>query len=307
MAQQNDNKDQHTVPKFYLTLFTSSRNSAVLWRYIKGNARPKKASPKSASTQEYFYSRRQPSGEWDHSLERQLGRLETATADALKSLGAGDELRSEERKLVAHFIAVQNRRVKAIGDHTAAINRTVGTVEGAINLVTKYRETIFASLTDGQIEEFKTEVQRCGTGIKPSDALHLDRLFDRAFQTGKTISEMTWVVCRTRNAADFLITSDNPAFVRHPERPYDRGVVGINREIGAELGFPLSRNSFLLAHWNDSVPWRVEEVNTNRVRELNTRTVLSASPEIFSPERSDAISAQVMEHAGFRLQYPAIV
>lgn len=41
-------------------------------------------------------------------------------------------------------------------------------------------------------------------------------------------------------------------------------------------------------------------------RNLNTRTVLSASAHIYSPEREQWVADPVMKHASFRLRYPSL-
>ena len=75
---------------------------------------------------------------------------------------------------------------------------------------------------------------------------------------------------------------------------------------GVELGFPLTRDAYMIASWN-SLRTASQEDHADFVCDMNFRTVLSASECVCSPEPSNEISTLVVKHAGFRVQYASVL
>jgi len=152
------------------------------------------------------------------------------------------------------------------------------------------------------VQRFRDEILLRGRGVSLSPKFYLELVPLRATKYAKLITEMDWTVYRSRT--DFFVTSDNPAFARRPDSLADPGLVGLERkDLGVELGFPLSRDSLLLVHWGN-LRVGYQRAAPSRVRELNRRTILSAHEHVYSPERSNTIEALMEEHSDFRLSYP---
>jgi hypothetical protein len=75
--------------------------------------------------------------------------------------------------------------------------------------------------------------------------------------------------------------------------------------LGVELGFPLSRRSFLVAKWGRDRDLQYFRATKSRVRELNTRTVLSAHRHIFAAHRTPELMRLIETTKDFAVAYPS--
>jgi hypothetical protein len=300
-------QQQHTVSRFYLKQFTPETGDKILWQYGRDGTGPTRVSPRHATAEIHFYSVQQADGAWDNSLEKALAEVEQKTAPAIKRLTSGDTLFRGDRETIAYFIGLLLFRVSAIAEHANAENARLQTVDGAIQFLRgdrKYLERLFSK---AEVYAFEQEIRDRGIGVTPIAKHHLLMLATSAPKAARTIFEMQWNVCRTCTGS-YFITSDRPAFTRRPHRLLDPYPVGFQRDdLGAELGFPLSRDAYLLATWKPLPRSHTGTINRQRVRELNRRTVLSATKYVFAPEPSREISALIAEHRGFRVGYPSLL
>ena len=302
-----DKENQHTVPQFYLRQFTPEHGDKILWEYAKTNpTRPSRKSPRDVAAESFFYSKQLKDGSWDHSLEDTLNKVETITAPAYKRLIENEPLKRGDRQIVAQFIGLMVMRTKGPRDAANAHVALLESPQFASDYVRLNDEALCAIYGRDKVQEFIDRVERSGQGLLMPKNFHLTHVFDRADRWGERIMQMSWTIWTARPPA-FFLTSDNPAFARKPSYIKSPGIVGIDRDdLYVELGFPLSSTSFLIARWGQRGGQLLSHMNASamRVLALNTRTVLSATEHVFSPEKSSQIEALVKEHKDFRLQYP---
>jgi hypothetical protein len=300
-------QNQHTVSRFYLKQFTPKTGDKLLWQYGRDGAGPTRVSPRHATAEIHFYSVRRADGTWDDSIEKALAEIEQKAAPAIKRLTSGETLRRGDREAIAYFIGLLLFRVSAIAEHAKAENARLQTVDGAIQFLQRDRKNLERFFSKAEVDAFEQEIRDRGTGVTPVPKHHLLMLAKSTPKAAGSIFEMQWNVCRAC-AGSFFITSDRPAFTRRPHRLLDRYPVGFQRDdLGAELSFPLSRDAYLLATWKHLPQSHTGTINRQRVRELNRRTVLSATQYVFAPQPSPEISALVAEHRGFTVRYPSLL
>lgn len=297
-------RNQHTASKFYLRLCMPDVGQKVLQRYDRTDRTWQVKSPSAATVEDFFYSTRNNDGTWNHKVEQDLGDLERRVAPIFKQLVDGHTLDRSDRGYVAYFIAVQIFRVQYIREFVAAENRKFATVDGAIAFLDQGRQVLRRDLNKKQLDELSQQVRERGEGFNVSDKFYTGDILQRAKKHGHTIGDMTWTVCHAPSRS-FFITSDNPAFVRSPSRLRAPSIMGLARsDLGVELGFPLSKHSFLVASWKRLPRTHQGSVSRERTHELNRRTVLSATRYIYAPERSDDVERLIQESAGFSLKPP---
>ncbi len=302
-----DKKQQHTVSRFYLKRFAQEHGDKVLWQYGKDSTGPTRVSPRAATAEENFYSIPRPDGTWDASIEDALEKVEAKAAPALLRLERDESASGDDREIIAYFVGLLLFRVSAIANHAKEEDARFNTVEGAIQFIQKDRRLLEQIYSKDKVDDFVQELRDRGVGLTAVPKHHLGILAKSPLKAAKTICSMCWQVCRACDG-HFFVTSDNPAFPRRPHRLLDPGIVGIQRDdLQVELGFPLSRGAYLLATWKPLPSSHTGTVTWLRVRELNRRTVLSATNYVFSPQPSREIEALVAEHAAFRVEHPSVI
>jgi Protein of unknown function (DUF4238) len=128
---------QHTVPKFYLKLFTPPFGDKVLWQHSKGQPYPRRVSPKKATAHAHVYSAQRTDGRWDQTLEDNFQRIEAAAAVPLKSLAEGKEPAARDRRIISFFIALMSYRVYGLRSHADAQADLLATPAGTIRYMEK--------------------------------------------------------------------------------------------------------------------------------------------------------------------------
>lgn len=307
MSLDANNQEQHTVSRFYLKGFAQESGDRILWRYGKDGTGPNRISPRDATTESHFYSVKRADGTWDISIEQKLCEIETETAPALRRLAIRETLRKGDREKIAYFVALLFFRVSAVAEHSRRDAARMQTVEGTTKFVEADRDHLERLVSKEEIDAFIEEVQERGFGVTPHEKQHLLLLGSSARKATRNLLLMQWHVCRPPQGG-FFITSDNPAFARRPHSLLDPYAVGIQRDdLGVEIGFPLSRSAYLLASWKAMPARHAGAVSAQRVRELNRRTVLSATEYVFSPKRCPDIATLVAEHNTFKLKHPMLL
>ncbi|HUT57135.1 MAG TPA: DUF4238 domain-containing protein, partial [Phycisphaerae bacterium] len=286
---------QHAVPKFYLRRFVPSTGEHLLWAYARDSGRARRVSPRSATAESHLYSVRGSDGSWDDTLERQLQVIESAAADPLKRLSSGRSLRAKDRECVSVLMGAMVLRVKAPRRTAEEQADSLRTPQGTLKFL-ETRSILPKILPPEVIAAYKARVLLTGRGAEVPRQFHLVNFVARAKRHGDLISKMTWNVYIASHD-DFFVTSDNPAFARRPGHLLDPGLVGIGRaDLGVELGFPLCRDSFLLASWRKGTD-QTAKADGKKVWELNSRTVVSALTYVFSPCRSTKLESLVQRFA----------
>jgi hypothetical protein len=262
--------------------------------------------PRDVAAESFFYSQPLKDGSWDHSLEEDLNKVETMTAPAYRRLIGNQPLKRADRQILAQFIGLMIMRTKGPRDAANTHAEFLESPQFAQDFVAANHEDLSRTYGSAKVEEFRDELNRTGQGLQMPKNFHLKGVFERADRWGESIIQMSWTIWTAKPPA-FFVTSDNPAFARNPCHIKSPGIVGIERDdLGVELGFPLSSRAFLIAKWcRRNAPLLAHcPASVTRVHALNTRTVLSATEHVFSPERSGQIEALVYEHRAFRLAYP---
>jgi hypothetical protein len=279
----------------------------VLWQYSKSDPlTPVRKSPKTAATENYFYSLQLADGTWDHSLEDAFGKIERTAAPIVSRLIRRGALPQGDRNWLAYFMAIQIDRSISIRRHADVQRDKAGTVDGTLRFLDKNREHLLSDRSSQEIEQYIEDVKARGYGVQLTDTFYLPYLLDGAPRLAKRIASMAWTICRPKRP-HFFVTSDNPVFTRRPTWVESPGIVGIDRDdFGVELGFPLSSEQFLLARWPGRQDIAAVDCSKSRVKELNRRTVLCAHEHVFCREKSDVIQSLVYQHQGFRLLHPEL-
>jgi hypothetical protein len=239
---------QHTVPDFYLRSFTPPTGQKCLWAYSKNRPHPHVMSPKKATTHKHVYSDLLKDGSWDETLEDSFGRIETATASPLKELANGHPPGRTERWAISFFMALMWYRPYGLRAHADAQAEALATPDGTIAYI-QSRPDIYDAFSREAVDEYIEKVRNEGRGVRMPKNFHLVNLFERASHVAVSIFAMSWTVEHSVPGS-FFITSDNPVLVRRAQNILDPGLVGFDRDdLEAEMGFPLSRETFLIARW----------------------------------------------------------
>ena len=89
------NKDQHYVSAFYLYNFTNEdqkkesgwkTRKTSIWHFDKNKGVVKERSIHKLATESYLFSFQKEDGAYDHSLDEELGRVESLAANAFREL-----------------------------------------------------------------------------------------------------------------------------------------------------------------------------------------------------------------------------
>ena len=167
------------------------------------------------------------------------------------------------------------------------------------------RATLLKRFSAQDLEEHKNRIRDRKYGVPVAPNCLLIDFPARVKHAAALIADMAWTV-ELATGGCFFVTSDNPAFVRNPKRLTDERIHAVTDE-GSELGFPLSRDAFLVCRRPDRTPFAKGRASASRVRHLNEcGTVLSSHEFVFSPERSEDVASIVAEYSGFRLKLPEL-
>jgi Protein of unknown function (DUF4238) len=297
-------KNQHTVPEFHLRHFLPDAGQQVLWQYSKSHpARPRRVSPRDASAESYFYSTQRKDGTWDHTLEKARGVAETVTAPAMNRLIQNQPPKRGDRQLIAQYIGLMFVRTRGPRDNAASYMAELQSPQFAVDLLEQHWDLFCAEFGEAEVGKFYSDAKEKGAGLTMQKNFQIVKPFERADFWGGEIIRMSWAVWEAP-ASSFFVISDNPAFARDPRKLKAEGILGIGRDdLNVELGFPLSSRSFLIAKWGDGPILERRSCTRMRVLALNTRTVLSALDEVYSPQKDWQIEALVKEHKDYRVQY----
>lgn len=299
-------ENQHTVPEFHLRHFLPDAGQQVLWQYTKSSpGRARQVSPRKASAESYFYSAKRPDGTWDVRLEKALGVVERETAPALNRLIVNERANRTDRQLIAQYIGLMFMRTKLPRDNANAYVAELESPRFAAELVQQHGDSLSAVFGEAGVKQLYVDATK-GAGLVMPKNFHLDDIFERADRWGSKIFQMQWTIWKAPKSS-FFVMSDNPAFARDPCKLKAPGILGLERaDLNVEIGFPLSSRLFLIAKWASGPRLQHRSCTRNRVLALNTRTVLSAANEVYSPQRDEQIESLVNEYKDFRVQFTRV-
>ncbi|GAC68871.1 DUF4238 domain-containing protein [Gordonia soli] len=233
-------KLHHTVPKFYLRGFADERERIVTIR-LPDKKLPPQSIDKTAATNHFYSVAGHPDG--TDAFEKALNRLETPTADALRSLADGDwPLDEEKRTLVSYFLAMQavrgpdqRRNIGHMGTQMIKLEAQFTKAEGA-QAWAKRRLGV-----DVDAEEAARLLDRAARPTQPLKVppeVHLQNMASLSAKLTPYIVGRPWTLVRFERRS--LLTCDSPVgLVRQPEDNQPWQGVGFLTAWG--ITFPVTR------------------------------------------------------------------
>jgi len=293
MVDQNQQADQHTVPKFYLTGFLDPGSRAKrLEIFSKQFGRWLRKAPKSAAVVKHFYSLKQPDGLYDTSIETWLNEsVENPAVIPFRRLARGECVSGDQRSAIAMFIGLLLVRTTKIRETQRSLDRFMSDPRVASGYVERSRQNLLRLYPESEVDDFLRKMNDRNYGLKLPQNWFV-KVLAQGIKYGHFIETMNWQV-EVTNQENPFITSDNPAFVCVPRLRRRPCFVGLARDdLGSELCFPLSSTAYFRASYNQLGPERLKASQT-RVAELNRRVVAHATDFVICPKKSERIEAIV--------------
>lgn len=289
-------KRHHYVPQFYLEYFAREqpgKSTPGFFVYDKEGAEPRFQTAVNTAVEGYFYSLEQPDGSRDHSVEKMLADVESATKPILDGWLTTDSRRldREEVAQVAQFLALLHTRgprnidairemtvifaqeqMKDLASHSAELQAMLDEM--------KAEEGTEWSL-DEAIEALRTVEER--VRLKIVNKYPLVASLQQTDAIVRELRSMYWsfgIVTGDK----FYVTGDTPVCVF---LPFEGGTASFGGGFGnprVQVTFPLSpQRCLVLSHSPDQTPLRLAEVNR--------RTAHVAERFIISPVESSQVAA----------------
>jgi len=288
---------QHSVTAYYLRGFLAP-DEGRLWVYPRDGSEPRPKPVSKCTVEENFYSPVNGDGVADHSVELTIGDIETTAAPGFKRLIAGHQLTQSERRLVSRFLAVLMLRVVRIRDFAEEEQDRFESPDGTRKLIDENRAELSRI---GQLGDAEKRVAS-GQGSDMGDKFYFPEILKVSEKVAPRINAFDWTI-EVAIPGEFFVTSDNPAFPRQPRNIRELRTVGID-ELGMELGVPLSRERFLTIRRGASgLIQRETKATRQRVEQLNFRTVISATHEVFAPIKSEGIASLISQASGISIPF----
>lgn len=210
---------QHTVPQFLLRNFSSGKKPR-LWVFDKSTEQVFQANVRHVAAERRFYDL--TVGETLVSLEGALAALEASASKAVKRIVRDRHLRcltSDDRAVIALFVAVQIVRVRHHRERLLALDRSL-------------REEFRArGINPEQIANYKA--------LTPDDAKFLSiQAVLSPDEYAEHILDKTWLLFETKASHPFYIC-DNPVVLQNLIDRGPRGNLGIGVR-GIEIYLPIS-------------------------------------------------------------------
>jgi hypothetical protein len=210
---------QHYVPQFLLRNFSSGKKPR-LWVFDKSTEQVFQAHVRNVAAERRFYDL--TVGQTLVSLEAALGALETLASTVVRQIVSDHHLRSltsDDRAVIASFVAVQIVRVRHHRERLLALDRSL-------------REEFRARGIDAeQIANYKALTRDDAKFLSIQAALAPD-------EYAKHILDKTWLLFETKPSHPFYI-GDNPVTLQNLVHDGPRGNLGIAAR-GIEIYLPIS-------------------------------------------------------------------
>lgn len=292
-------KRHHYIPRFYLKGFIDPNNEPYIWVYEKGSSNIAKATSQNIGVQKNFYSFNMPQTDKDSdTLEDLFAELEGLVAPIFQKVKARENINEQERILFALFLAFTMTRVPNFRKNveTVAAEHIKKIIVVYASNAKRFRSLIEKTVCkDEQISaevlrEFALDANRWDVKVKPEFSLAMMGL---ALDLVPIFNSMKWMFLIATDDYKF-VTSDNPLFYFDPTHnpTFLRGVGLLNKNV--ELTFPISKDLALLGTWENLEGY--VQINNNRVKAINRRTVVSAKRFVFSSQKSDGFNNLVQKY-----------
>jgi len=294
-------KRQHYLSEFYLRGFVDPYNKPYVWLYEKGNKIIRKASPKDLCVLKEYYSFTTPEGEKDsESFENFLAMIETKVAPIFKRIEIGEIPEEDERWWFSFFIAFMMTRVpnyrdnveNAVADFIRKFSKICASNPESFKFSVEQFEREKGKKLDKPPEELRKYILGGNYNIVVNPQLSLG-MTTVACDLAPLFYHMKWQFLRATDKYGF-VTCDNPVYRFDPNPgppPFD-GVGLLNRNI--EVTFPVSRDLTILGTWEGVEKYI--QTNNNQVKEINRRTISSASRFVFASIKLEGLNRLVQKH-----------
>lgn len=263
---RSKNKDQHYVAASYLYHFTNDAERSIAKNlretrisYLDKTGGTIKTRPvRKCVTESYLYSYKNVKGEWDHSLDDEIQRVEAKTANAIR----------ETDEQVSIALAASCNEVK-LEDWIFDVF-----LEN-ISWQIKRHHSIIQSITES-LEEYGEQAKRIALKVVKNIGAGGEMNFKSLFNRRKKA-----ILCAVGDD-NFFVTSDNPICGFRKDGPNG---IGYDE---TEIYFPISRDYLLLLYgvgYQEQIHLHLEYDNSFFM-ELNRCLSRNAERYVFSPSES---------------------
>ena len=279
-------RNHHVVPVLSLQHFVDQRGQ--VWSYDKNNGRHWSAIPEETAFITHFYSFEREDGTMDTTIEKLIGRVESAAANAYEKLVAGEMIKGKDREAFAHFVALMVSRTptqRRIAAKTYALGMSVhlaatGQIEGAFeSMVARMRKDGLEVREDDlpALRESMSDLSQFEVAIPKELTL---RSLELADVLVRVFLKMKWSLWRP--GGHYFVTCDNPV-VRNIDPRTVHPLMGDHGYLNktAQVTLPLSPRMMVCMMWDRGWSWPVE-MPKEHVKEQNQHRAFNAETCIYA-------------------------
>jgi hypothetical protein len=297
-------KKHHYVPVFYLNGFIDPDTHPYIWVYQKGSFEVLKLRPENCGFEKDYYSFVNPSGKRDSdTIEYAFSSLESGVAPIFEKINNEGFPDEKERVALSFFLACAMTRVPSFRN---AIEASVAAVVGKFAMAMASNSEAWRAMLIRYEEETGEKINIPAEELQnfvlsgeydlttnPEVSLQMMVL---AHDFAPVFYHMRWRFLKASEDFRFL-TCDSPLYLCDPTHDH-RSQFGVGLACkNAEISFPISREIALFASWNGREGF--EEVRDQRVRDINQRTVISATRFVYSSQERRGIGRFVRRYEDF--------
>lgn len=231
-------KVQHYVPQSYLRRFSIQGKQDYLHCFDKFKFKKFRVNSKNICCETYFHD---TSEDVDQQIEKNLRYLESLwkpTCDKLVSTQDVTRLTSNDRKLIAYFVATQLVRTKKWRQELQSLPLQLA--EGIRQMAEKLPQEKWSGDLKSGMELEQLMLKKLATDEEVIKNLHISTLEDIPEYVDIICNKKKWILFVNRTAIPFWC-SDHPITRNNPINDSPYGSLGISCK-GVEIHCPLSPN-----------------------------------------------------------------
>ena len=310
MAARNNqrNKMQHYVPRFYLELFTDP--SGKVWNYDKVSDQARDIKSVESGVEKNLYSPKNSNGSFNDDLDRLFDLVESESAEIFKSFSLHGKFDQRHKELLSFFIAMLYVRSPAVmnayslgyGEVIQKITRSVVGNENRFHELMQQSDLERGAPTDKAMREKIRQFMLDSSKYKVRVSKKLGLMSVGQLQTiANYILRMNWTILDSPN--QHFITSDCPVsqIVLEGGKVVTPGGF-LHRDCKVVLAMNPSRA--LLCEWGGKADLQIRSIRSQFARSLNSIQAWQAERFLFSSKRDEGISllAKKFNKPGIRLR-----
>lgn len=305
---QKPKKKHHYVPAFYLSGFTDSSNSDLVWVYQKENDNIFCDKPENIGFIKHYHTFTDEKGQKDsETIENILNETwELPSSKIIREIRENQFPKNEKRAVFASFLGISLTRVpyhrenidKVIAHSALELSKQIAsTPEGYKRSLEDYKNATGVDLTD-EAEDLRSFILSGEFDLDVNPSLFLAMFMLHGHKLGEIIHQMNWIFVKATERFKF-ITSDNPVFLADPTynpNNFYSSISGLgNRSI--ELTFPISSELALFASWDKNRKECFIPGNNNLIKDFNRRAVISARRFIYASGKKEGTSKLIKKYS----------